>query len=246
MAIRAEDSAAQEIIRIGRTAYEKNLVAARAGNLSIRLGAGRFMITGQGAALGFLSRRDLIITDLDGTKIKGAGGPSFETGLHSALYKNSDARSVVHLHPPFTLALTAAQRALSPITFEAALFLGTVPVIAQEAPNVIDTAPVAAALTLNNIVILKNHGVVSVGETLRDAFFLAELLEESARMNIFSGLLLQGGRKPAGTSPAAKRKGKAGSALFKKAPVASAGSNQPQTPAAAARHGRPAFSAHES
>jgi L-fuculose-phosphate aldolase len=215
MAIRAEDTAAQEIIRIGRTAYDKNLVAARAGNLSIRLGDGRFMITGQGAALGFLSRRDLIITDLDGKKIKGAGGPSFETGLHSALYKNSDARSVVHLHPPFTLALTTARRALSPITFEAALFLGTVPIIAQEAPNVIDPAPVAAALTLNNIVILKNHGVVSVGETLRDAFFLAELLEESARMNIFSGLLLQGGRKSAGTPPALKRKGKP-VALFSK------------------------------
>jgi putative sterol carrier protein len=54
---------------------------------------------------------------------------------------------------------------------------------------------------------LKNHGVVSVGETLRDAFFLAELLEESARMNILSGLL-QGNRKFAKISSAAQRKKK--------------------------------------
>ena len=116
---------------------------------------------------------------------RGLAGPSFETGLHSALYKNLDARAIVHLHPPFTLALTDAQRVLQPVTFEAALFLGTVPVIPQQAPNVIDPSSVVAALSLNNIVILKNHGVVSVGETLQDAFFLAELLEESARMNIF-------------------------------------------------------------
>jgi L-fuculose-phosphate aldolase len=215
MATRIEEKAAQDIISIGKTAYDKNLVAARAGNLSIRLGAGRFMITGQGAALGFLSRRELIITDLDGRKKQGAGGPSFETGLHSALYKNSEARAVVHLHPPFTLALTDARRALNPGTFEAALFLGTVPVIPQEAPNVIDTAPAVAALTLNNIVILKNHGVVSVGETLRDAFFLAELLEESARMNIFTSLLLQADKKAAGSAPAGKRKAKP-VALFSK------------------------------
>ena len=216
MATRAEDKAAQDIISIGRTAYAKNLVAARAGNLSIRLGADRFMITGQGAALGFLCRRDLIITDLDGRKKQGSGGPSFETGLHSALYKNLDARAVVHLHPPFTLALIDAQRVLKPVTFEAALFLGTVPVIPQQAPNVIDTMPVVAALSLNNIVILKNHGVVSVGETLRDAFFLAELLEESARMNIFTSLLRKDEKKSAGRAPAAGKKEKP-VALFSKA-----------------------------
>jgi L-fuculose-phosphate aldolase len=215
MATRAEEKAAQDIIRIGKTAYDKNLVAARAGNLSIRLGDGRFMITGQGAALGFLSRRELIITGLDGRKIQGAGGPSFETGLHAALYKNPDVRAVVHLHPPCTLALTEARRVINPVTFEAALYLGVVPVIAQEAPNVIDTAPVAAALTLNNIVILKNHGVVSAGETLRDAFFLAELLEESARMNMFTSLLPQADTKAAGSARAAKRRG-APVALFSK------------------------------
>jgi L-fuculose-phosphate aldolase len=215
MAPRKEDTAAQDIISIGKTAYDKSLVAARAGNLSIRLGSGRFMITGQGAALGFLSRRDLIIADRDGRKTRGAGGPSFETGLHAAVYNNSDARAVVHLHPPCTLALTDAGRPLNPVTFEAGLFLGAVPVIPQEAPNVVDPAPVIAALSLNNIVILKNHGVVSAGETLRDSFFLAELLEESSRMNILSSLLQQ----DSGTSAinaAARQKKEKPAALFSK------------------------------
>ncbi len=215
MASRKEAAAARDIIAIGRTAYAKNLVAARAGNLSIRLDATRFMITGQGAALGFLRRSDLITADLEGRRKQGIGNPSFETGLHAAIYKSLNPRAIVHLHPPCALAFIEAQRVLQPVTFEAALFLGTVPVIAQEAPNVLDTAPVVAALTLNNIVILKNHGVVSVGETLRDAFFLAELLEESSRMNILSCLLQTGNRKTARSAPAARRTGKP-AALFSK------------------------------
>lgn len=213
MASRKEAAAARDIIAIGRTAYAKNLVAARAGNLSIRLDAARFMITGQGAALGFLRRRDLILSDLEGRRKQGTANPSFETGLHAAIYQSLNPRAIVHLHPPCALALIDAQRVLQPVTFEAALFLGTIPVIAQEAPNVLDTAPVVAALSLNNIIILKNHGVVSTGETLRDAFFLAELLEESSRMNILSCLLQTGNRKTARSAPAARRTGKP-AALF--------------------------------
>jgi len=213
MASRKEAAAARDIIAIGRTAYAKNLVAARAGNLSIRLDAARFMITGQGAALGFLRRSDLITADLEGRRKQGTANPSFETGLHAALYKSLNPRAIVHLHPPCALAFTEAQRVLQPVTFEAALFLGAVPVIPQEAPNVLDPSLVVAALSLNNIVILKNHGVVSTGETLHDAFFLAELLEESSRMNILSCLLQTGTRKAARSAPAARRRGKL-AALF--------------------------------
>jgi ribulose-5-phosphate 4-epimerase/fuculose-1-phosphate aldolase len=208
MASRKEAAAARDIIAIGRAAYARNLVAARAGNLSIRLGAARFMITGQGAALGFLRRSDLIIADLEGRRKQGTANPSFETGLHAAIYKSLNARAIVHLHPPCALALTEAKRVLLPITFEAELFLGAVPVIPQEAPNVIDPSLVVAALSLNTIVMLKNHGVVSTGETLQDAFFLAELLEESSRMNILSYLLQAGTRKAAISAPAARRRAK--------------------------------------
>ncbi|MCX5895057.1 MAG: class II aldolase/adducin family protein, partial [Proteobacteria bacterium] len=112
-----------------------------------------------------------------------------ETGLHAAIYNNLSSRAIVHVHPAFTLTLTDSACDLKPITLEAAIFLGTVPIIPQEAPNVTDTASVVASFTLNNIVILKNHGIVSVGETIWDAFFLAELLEEASHMTILSYLL---------------------------------------------------------
>jgi ribulose-5-phosphate 4-epimerase/fuculose-1-phosphate aldolase len=203
----AEDKAAQEIIRIGRAAYDRNLVSGRAGNLSTRLSGNRFMITGQGAPLGFLSRDELVIADFNGTKKRGRVNLSFETGLHAALYKNIPTGAVVHVHAPFTLTLAESAQALNPLTFEAIIFLGRVPVIPQQAPNVTDIAAVVTALALNNIAILKNHGVVSIGETIWDAFFLAELLEETAQMNIFSSLLGKSARTRREASlPSRKRK----------------------------------------
>ena len=181
----AADKAAQEIIRVGKAAYHRNLVSGRAGNLSARLSGSRFMITGQGAPLGFLSKNDLVVADSNGDKKRGQRNLSFETGLHAALYKTMRPGAVVHVHAPSTLTLIESAQNIKPLTFEAEIFLGNVPVVPQQAPNVTDNEAVTAALALNNIVILKNHGVVSIGETIWDAFFLAELLEETAQMNIF-------------------------------------------------------------
>ncbi len=182
-------TAIQHIITVGREAYNKNLVAARAGNLSIRLRGDRFIITGQGAPLGFLRPNSLVIADRAGNKIQGSIPLSFESGLHAEIYKTVHPGAIVHLHPPVTLALAEAGLKLHPVTFEAALFLGEVPVLPQQSPNVIDVGAVTAALALNNIVILKNHGVVSIGKTLWDAFFLAQLLEEAAQMQVLSRML---------------------------------------------------------
>jgi L-fuculose-phosphate aldolase len=185
----APDTAIQDLITVGREAYNKNLVAARAGNLSIRLRGGRFIITGQGAPLGFLRRDSLVVADCAGKKKQGSANLSFESGLHAAIYKTMHPGAIVHLHPPFTLTLADAGLKLNPQTFEAALFLGRVPVVPQQAPNVTDPGAVTAALTVNNIVILKNHGVVSIGETIWDAFFLAHLLEEASQMRVLSHML---------------------------------------------------------
>jgi L-fuculose-phosphate aldolase len=203
----AADKAAQEIIRVGKAAYHRNLVSGRAGNLSARLSGSRFMITGQGAPLGFLSKNDLVVADSNGDKKRGQRNLSFETGLHAALYKIMRPGAVVHVHAPSTLTLIESAQNIKPLTFEAEIFLGNVPVVPQQAPNVTDNEAVTAALALNNIVILKNHGVVSIGETIWDAFFLAELLEETARMNILGRILGKNIRLTKQASPAVlKRK----------------------------------------
>lgn len=176
------DKLKSEIIEIGRWIWEKDLSGAASGNISARL-ASRVLITGHGACLGKLSKKDIGIVDLDGRPLEDKFSPSTEKPFHLSVYKNFEAGAVVHVHPALTNGYFAACETIDFDTFETKLVLGDIPVVDQKTPAITDLAPVVAALKKNNIVVLKHHGVVAVGETLRDAFFLVQTLEEAVRMN---------------------------------------------------------------
>ena len=174
----------EDIIRVGREAYQRGLIVARGGNLSVRLNENEFLMTAHTAALGFLSPDDVVKVDLNGQVVKGKGKPSTETKLHSAIYRDTEAGAVVHLHPPYTNVLAVRGVFLKPMTFESSLFLGpTTPMVSQDSPSVTKLDGVIEALNLSNIIILKEHGTVAVGDNLWDAFFLTEILEEAALMS---------------------------------------------------------------
>lgn len=180
----------QEITTVGREAYHRGLIVARGGNISARLSTKEFLMTAHTAALGFLTADDFVIVDLNGKVLQGAGKASTETKLHTAIYRDTEAGAVVHLHPPYTNVLTVKGIALKPMTFESSLFLGpATPVVSQESPSVTKLEGVIESLQLSNIIILKEHGTVAVGEDLWDAFFLTELLEETALMTFIGSSL---------------------------------------------------------
>ena len=177
----------ENIITIGREAYQKGLVVAWGGNLSFRLSSEEFLMTAHTAALGFLKEKDFLVMDLKGKKVEGEGRPSTETKLHTAIYQNTEANAVVHLHPPYTNVLAIAGVLLKPMTFESALFLGNnIPIVSQDSPSVTKLEGVIEALKFSNIIILKEHGTVAVGNDLWEAFFLTEILEETAVMTYLS------------------------------------------------------------
>jgi L-fuculose-phosphate aldolase len=93
-------------------------------------------------------------------------------------------RAVLHAHPPWTVAFFHYFDRLDIFSFEARHYLGSIKVIPQDSPTVSDTKPVSAALEHANIVVLKDHGVVSVGKDFRGPFGLIELLEEQAKVNL--------------------------------------------------------------
>ena len=116
--------------------------------------------------------------------MNGKGQPSTETKLHTAIYRDTEAGAIVHLHPPYTNVLAVRGIELKPMTFESSLFLGpTTPMVSQDSPSVTKLDGVIEALNLSNIIILKEHGTVAVGDNLWDAFFLTEILEEAALMS---------------------------------------------------------------
>lgn len=176
-----ESSLIKEIICIGKKLHALRLVTARAGNLSCRLSKEIILITKTGVCLGDLRHSDIIRVDLNKNIDVRKSKASSEFPLHSLIYKNFSHKVVIHCHPPMANAYFAIYSNLKALTFETGYYLGKPPVIKQKTLTVTKPKPVIEALKKNHLVILKNHGVVAVGETFQDAFFLIEALESAVK-----------------------------------------------------------------
>ena len=175
----------REIIYFGKLLFERHLISGWGGNISCRLGRDRFVITGQHASLAFLSPKDLVEIDRHGKPIKKKRQPSSETPLHLAVYNGTEAKAVIHVHPPMVLAFSLTHRSFVPLSFEEKYTIGEVPILPQETPTVTETEKVVQELRLRPIVILQGHGTVALGKDLTEAFLLTDLLEEAVHCQFF-------------------------------------------------------------
>jgi len=175
-----EKSLKAEIIDIGRRLYERRLVSARAGNLSARFGKEEILITATGSSLGSLRYEDILKVNIgEETNNKLL---STEYPLHRLIYKNFPFKVIIHCHPALTNGYFVVNSSLETLTFETKLYLGNVPVVIQETPNITQPELVIEALKVNNLVVIKNHGVVSVADKFINALYLIETLEEAVKV----------------------------------------------------------------
>lgn len=178
----------KEIIDIGKRLYDFRLVAAKGGNLSARLEKDEILITASGTCLGQLEEKDILQVNCSEEEVKGL---TSEFPLHSLVYKTYPVQRIIHCHPPLINAYYSVYEELENITFENKLFLGKVPVVTQSTPSITQPQKVIEALATNNIVVIKNHGAVCIGDNFADAFYLIEELEEAVKMAGFTRLLSQ-------------------------------------------------------
>lgn len=179
------------IIEVGRRLYEKGLVAAAEGNISVRVPGGE-MVTASGLSKGFLTAEQIVFIDEQGHAPQGAPAASSETLMHTAIYRlRPDVQAIVHAHPPAATAFAVAQIPLdAPILAESVLLLGRVPVVAYQAPGTADLAhAVAQALGEGHAALLANHGAITIGRTLTQAHHRMETLEHLARVLMMARLL---------------------------------------------------------
>ncbi|MFH0811848.1 MAG: class II aldolase/adducin family protein [Pseudomonadota bacterium] len=178
-----EKALKEEIIALGRRLHELRLAVARGGNLSSRVDKDTMFITATSTSLGQLNEADIIKADVTHPANVEHKRLSTEFPLHRAIYKNfMEANRVIHCHPALTNAYFSVYDDLDVLTFETKLYLGNVPVVKQFTPSITNPQEVIDALKTNNIVAIKNHGVVAVGNTFTDALYLIEGLEEAVRM----------------------------------------------------------------
>lgn len=205
---RGEPSLRGELADVCRRLYERGLVTSVAGNVSAREGS-RVYITPTGFALDAVTPGDVVVTDLEGRLLEGRHRPSSELPLHLAVYRAGPGlRAVVHTHSPVATAFSVRGEGLAPVTTEAEMLLGEVPLVPYAPPgsDALGEA-VAARVGGCRAVLLERHGVVAWGDDLREAYHRAELAEETARVHLLLRLLAAapaggwpGGLPPSGGS----------------------------------------------
>ena len=170
---------------LGRRMWQRGWVAANDGNLSLRLPGDCLLITPTGVSKGFMEPEQMLVMDLEGRVLEQAEGclPTTETAMHLACYRaRGDIGGVCHAHPPAATAFACARKALEqPILSEIAMTLGRVPVApygqsgTEELPRAI-----VPLLERYDAVLLANHGALTVGADLEQAYYRMETVEHTA------------------------------------------------------------------
>ena len=164
--------------------YSKGFAAANDGNVSCRAGD-NFLATPTGFCKGDLRNEHLIIVDAKGELVEGKYKPSSELPMHLAIYRlRKDVQAVVHAHPPYCTGFAAAGLPLDRcILPEVVMTIGSVPLTSYGTPST-EEVPLAVSEVIRtcDALLLANHGAVTVGEGLMEAYFKMERIEHYAHI----------------------------------------------------------------
>ena len=157
------------------------------GNLSVRLDRRRLLVTPTGMSKTLLKVDDLVIVDLAGKLLCGTRPVTSEISMHLAVYRQRpDVCSVLHAHPPIATAFACCGRGLDDrLCQEAVMTLGIVPLAAYATTGTSEVAESLEPYVLDHdAVLLANHGAVSYGKTLLEAFQRMETVEHIAQVTL--------------------------------------------------------------
>jgi len=195
---RTEDRLKEKIVEISRRLYQRGLVAGAGGNVSARIpDSQHVLVTPSGLCKGYLKPADIVKVDLNGKLIEGRLKPTSETPMHTEIYKvREDVNAVVHAHPPFSTGFACARIPLkAPIFPEIIAMVGEVATVEYATPTTSELAmKVAEAAKKHEAMLLENHGTITIGASLEQAYQRTEVLEDYAKVLLISTLL--GGPKP--------------------------------------------------
>lgn len=181
----------EQICEIGRRIYDKGFVAANDGNISVKVAPERFLVTPTGVSKGYMSPDMILLSDANGYTVDNNTSYrlSSEFKMHLQVYRERpDVEAVVHAHPPFATAFAVCGMGLNDrILPEALLILGDIPLTPYATPSTQEVPDsVSGAVTCHDAVLLQNHGALTVGADLMNAYFKMETLEHLAKVNFYA------------------------------------------------------------
>lgn len=184
----------EEICDICHKMWQLGWVAANDGNVTAKLPDGSFLATPTGISKSFITPEKLLRIDETGTVLEGLDGyrPSSEIKMHLRCYKERpDVGGVVHAHPPTATSYAVANKPLDEYSMiETVLAIGSIPVTPYGTPST-DEVPNAIApyLQQHDVMLLQNHGALTVGADALTAYYRMETLELYAKISLGAHLL---------------------------------------------------------
>jgi len=175
----------KDIIEAGKRAYVRGYVASNDGNISARIDKKYVLLTPTGISKGFMKASDLIVVDMHGKKISGKGEPSSEMQMHLQIYKErANIKSVCHMHPPYATGFAVAGIPLDQdVLQEVIITLGTILLVPYGTTGSEELyKPLLPLLKNCDAFLLANHGALTVGTDIFDAYFKMEILEHYAHI----------------------------------------------------------------
>src|SRR5580658_9192093 len=191
-AVKSETEHRSDICSVGRWIHDRGYVASTDGNISVRLGPDRILITPTSMSKAMMNPDDLVTIDLEGQRLSGLRKPSSELGMHLLIYRlRPDINAVCHAHPPTATGYAAAGIPLDkPILCELVIGLGSIPVARYGTPGTSElTAAMEPFVQGHESILMANHGVVTYGSDLLTAFLRMETTEHFARVALVTQLL---------------------------------------------------------
>lgn len=182
--IKTDWEARRDIINCAKRAFNRGLVAATDGNISVRLDTDRIIITPSGTSFATLNTGELAYLDTDGNLLDYSCKPSSELPMHLEIYRQRpDIQAIIHAHPPYSTAFTIAGMSMAmPVIPEAIVMLGAVPTAKYATPSTTESAQVIREyIQGHDVILLDHHGAVTCGESLDEAYYRMDKLEHAAR-----------------------------------------------------------------
>lgn len=173
----------ENLVKYGSKMVKSGLVGGAGGNISAKLGR-IIYLSPSGYALDEMTEDSITGVDLDsGEIVEGALRPTSEVLMHLECYRNrEEINAVVHTHSPWASGVISAGVSLRPMFPEFVADLGEVGYLDYILPTTKMLADAVAQQIRNfNAILMANHGVITVGRTLKEAYYRSVIIEEAAK-----------------------------------------------------------------
>lgn len=188
----------EQICDVCHKMWQLGWVAANDGNVTVKLADGTFLATPTGVSKSFITPETLLHIDAEGSILEGEPGyrPSSELKMHLRCYQErADVGAVVHAHPPTATGYAVAGKSLDEYSMiETVVAIGSIPLTPYGTPSTQEVPDaIAPYLAEHDVMLLQNHGALTVGADLLTAYYRMETMELYAKISLNAHLL--GGAK---------------------------------------------------